>query len=57
MSCCLQALAAALPIRQVSRYKRENLGIEYKLEKTEPPSTEAIDETVTVFRAAGLKAY
>jgi pyruvate formate lyase activating enzyme len=41
----------------MGRFKWEELGIEYKLRNTEPPSTEAVERAIAQFRAAGLEAY
>ena len=46
-----------LPFHQMGRFKWKQLGLEYKLQDTEPPSQEAVDETLALFRAAGLAAY
>ncbi len=46
-----------LPFHQMGRYKWEELGIEYKLQDVEPPSTEAVERACSQFREAGLKAY
>ncbi len=43
-----------LPFHQMGRFKWEKLGMEYKLDKVEPPSTETIEQAVAKFRAAGL---
>jgi len=43
-----------LPFHQMGRYKWERLGLNYTLEKTEPPTTSAIEEACAVWRAAGL---
>jgi pyruvate formate lyase activating enzyme len=45
-----------LPFHQMGRFKWKELGIKYHLEKTEPPTAEAAEKAVAVFRAAGLKA-
>jgi pyruvate formate lyase activating enzyme len=45
-----------LPFHQMGRYKWHELKIRYHLEKTEPPSAEAVARAVQVFRAAGLQA-
>ena len=45
-----------LPFHQMGRYKWQHLGIKYHLEKTEPPTAEATESAVAVFRAAGLAA-
>ena len=46
-----------LPFHQMGRYKWEQLGIKYHLEKTEAPTAEATAGAVAVFRAAGLEAH
>jgi pyruvate formate lyase activating enzyme len=45
-----------LPFHQMGRYKWERLGVPYTLDSVEPPSTELVERTCDVFRAAGLKA-
>ena len=45
-----------LPFHQMGRYKWERLGLDYKVAATEPPSKQAVDDAVAIFRAAGLKA-
>jgi pyruvate formate lyase activating enzyme len=46
-----------LPFHQMGRPKWKQLGIEYDLEKFEPPSQDVIERACALFRAAGLKAY
>lgn len=46
-----------LPFHQIGRYKWDELGLEYKLRQTEPPSNEAVGRACEEFRQAGLKAY
>jgi pyruvate formate lyase activating enzyme len=46
-----------LPFHQLGRYKWKELGIQYELERTEPPSAEAVEDVCRVFRAEGLMAY
>ena len=46
-----------LPFHQMGRYKWQQLGIKYHLEKTEPPTAEATETAIAVFRAAGLEAH
>lgn len=48
--------AEILPFHQMGRYKWERLGLDYKLETTEPPTEEAVANAIAVFRAAGLNA-
>jgi len=45
-----------LPFHQLGRYKWERLGLQYTLHDVEPPSTELVNRTCEVFRAAGLNA-
>jgi pyruvate formate lyase activating enzyme len=46
-----------LPFHQMGAFKWKQLGIEYKLQDTEPPSKEIIDRACDQFRAAGLRTY
>jgi pyruvate formate lyase activating enzyme len=46
-----------LPFHQMGRFKWKELGIEYKLEDVETPSSEAVRRACMQFREAGLKAY
>lgn len=46
-----------LPFHQLGRFKYARLGIRYHLEVTEPPSSEATERAVGIFRAAGLTAF
>lgn len=46
-----------LPFHQMGRFKWEKLGMEYKLKDTQPPSREATDAAIALFRGTGLKAY
>jgi len=46
-----------LPFHQMGRYKWKELKIDYTLENTEPPASDAIERTCQIFRAAGLKTY
>jgi pyruvate formate lyase activating enzyme len=46
-----------LPFHQMGRFKWKQLGLEYKLEHTQPPSAEAVEQACESFRAVGLKAY
>jgi pyruvate formate lyase activating enzyme len=45
-----------LPFHQMGRYKWHRLGLEYKLEQTEPPSSEQVQRTIELFTAAGVRA-
>jgi pyruvate formate lyase activating enzyme len=45
-----------LPFHQLGKYKWEQLGLHYTLRDVEPPSTELVNRTCAVFRAAGLDA-
>src|SRR5689334_25097409 len=44
--------ADVLPFHQLGRYKWKELKIDYTLENTEPPASDAIERTCQVFRAA-----
>jgi pyruvate formate lyase activating enzyme len=46
-----------LPFHQMGRFKWKKLGIPYRLDDAEPPTPEAVERVVGVFRAAGLTAY
>ena len=46
-----------LPFHQLGKYKWKELGIEYKLQNTEPPSDEVVERTLAIYRAEGLKAH
>jgi pyruvate formate lyase activating enzyme len=46
-----------LPFHQLGRFKWKELGIRYELEQTEPPTTDAVEEAVRLFRAEGLTAH
>ncbi len=48
--------AEILPFHQMGRYKWQNLGLDYTLSTTEPPSPEVVASAVGIFRAAGLNA-
>ena len=45
-----------LPFHQMGKYKWERLGLDYKLDATEPPSNELVATAVAIFRNAGLVA-
>jgi len=46
-----------LPFHQMGRYKWQRLGLEYHLADAEPPSADAVAETVGIFRRSGLAAF
>jgi hypothetical protein len=41
----------------MGRYKWQQLRIKYHLERTEPPTAEAVENALGVFKRAGLQAY
>ena len=45
-----------LPFHQMGRYKWEKLGMDYQMREAKPPSRETVNEVLSRFRAAGLKA-
>jgi pyruvate formate lyase activating enzyme len=49
--------AEILPFHQMGRYKWERLGLHYTLAETQPPSVEAVNRALDIFRSAGLTAY
>jgi pyruvate formate lyase activating enzyme len=48
--------AEILPFHQLGQYKWERLGLDYKLESTEPPTNDGVAKAVQIFRDAGLNA-
>jgi pyruvate formate lyase activating enzyme len=46
-----------LPFHQMGRYKWEKLGMRYALNDTQPPTLEATQRAVDLFRREGLQAY
>jgi pyruvate formate lyase activating enzyme len=46
-----------LPFHQMGRYKWDELGVNYELRDTEPPSMEVIHRACAQFRDVGLTAY
>jgi pyruvate formate lyase activating enzyme len=46
-----------LPFHQMGNYKWKRLGLAYTLDAVEPPTQEATERAVGIFRAAGLQAY
>jgi pyruvate formate lyase activating enzyme len=45
-----------LPFHQMGRFKWKELGLNYELENTQPPSSELVEEVCSRFRQSGLKA-
>lgn len=45
-----------LPFHKMGEYKWENLGYDYQLKETEPPTQESIQQTLEIFRSRGIKA-
>ena len=45
-----------LPFHQMGRYKWDKLGMDYQMRDAQPPSRETINEVLSRFRTAGLKA-
>jgi len=41
----------------MGRFKWKELGLEYTLADVQPPSSDAVEQAATAFRAAGLLAY
>jgi len=48
-------LVEVLPFHQMGAYKWEQLGYDYQLQDTHPPSPELIERTVNIFKHYGLK--
>ena len=46
-----------LPFHHMGRFKWKELGLNYELEDTPPPSIELVEEVCSRFRQAGLKTY
>jgi pyruvate formate lyase activating enzyme len=46
-----------LPFHQMGRFKWRNLGLDYMLDATEPPSAAQVSEAIAIFRAKGLEAF
>jgi pyruvate formate lyase activating enzyme len=46
-----------LPFHQLGQFKWNKLGIPYQLDHTEPPTVEAVEQAVRLFRTEGLTAY
>ena len=44
-----------LPFHQLGRFKWKELGLDYELETTEPPSAEVVEKVCAAFRGHGLK--
>ena len=48
--------AEILPFHQMGRYKWERLNLDYSLAASESPTIESVNQTIAMFRAAGLDA-
>jgi pyruvate formate lyase activating enzyme len=48
--------AEVLPFHQLGQFKWQKLGIPYQLEHTEPPTADAVERAVGLFKAEGLTA-
>ena len=46
-----------LPFHQLGRFKWHELGLQYALEHTQPPTAQQSEQACAIFRAKGLKAY
>jgi len=46
-----------LPFHQMGRFKWKQLGMDYTLEATEPPTPAAVEKACAILRAQGLEAY
>jgi pyruvate formate lyase activating enzyme len=46
-----------LPFHQLGRFKWQTLGRSYQLEHTEPPTADAVEQAVHLFKAEGLSAF
>jgi len=46
-----------LPFHQLGHFKWQKLGIPYRLEHTQPPTVDAVNQAVRLFRAEGLTAF
>ena len=46
-----------LPFHQMGRYKWERLNMNYALADTQPPSADALERALAIFRAEGLQAF
>src|SRR5262249_23097947 len=46
-----------LPFHQMGRYKWKTLGLNYTLDRTDPPTAKAVESACAQFRKEGLNAY
>ncbi|MGH9391471.1 MAG: radical SAM protein, partial [Vicinamibacteria bacterium] len=46
-----------LPFHQMGRFKWKELKLDYSLENSSPPTSEAVEQACARFRAEGLKVY
>ena len=45
-----------LPFHQLGRFKWQKLHVDYQLERTQPPTVDAVNRAIGLFRAEGLTA-
>jgi len=46
-----------LPFHQMGRFKWKQLGLDYTLDKTDPPTSDLVKRVCDQFKAEGLKVY
>jgi pyruvate formate lyase activating enzyme len=46
-----------LPFHQLGQFKWQKLGMPYQLAHTEPPTADAVNEAVRLFKAEGVTAF